>query len=47
MEKSNSPVLVIYGSYVGIQTMGGVFGDEISNTLKNSLIKTNSEIGVK
>ncbi len=33
----NNPVLVVYGTYVGIQATGGVLGDAASNALKDIL----------
>ena len=43
----NDPILVVYGTYVGINTIGGVLGDAFSNNLKNRLAKTDIEKRLK
>lgn len=44
---NNNPVLVVYGTYLGIHTVGGVTGDEVSNYIKDKLAKTDLEKGIK
>ena len=45
-EKRN-PVLVVYGTYVGVNAVGGAFGDYISSAIKENYAKTNEQKGLR
>lgn len=45
--ETNNPVLVVYGTYVGIQTTGGILGDTVANILKDKFAQTDAEKGIK
>lgn len=43
----NNPVLIVYGTYVGVQAAGGVLGDAVSNAIKDNLATSDVQKGIK
>ena len=44
---NNNPVLVVYGTYMSMSTMGNVAGDVLANELKEAFAKTDIQKGAK
>ncbi|WP_299446502.1 hypothetical protein [uncultured Phascolarctobacterium sp.] len=44
---NNNPILVVYGTYVGVNTLGGIFGDSFSKVLKENLADTDTQKGIR